>query len=503
MSSKFLTIQNGQSIDLNTLPLLEFEDFYQYVLKLIQKNAQIVQYFAYQDHADVRILSILRHQHLFVGHTKVPVYYPSLTASSEKFNYFEREIAEQFGIKPIDHPWLKSLRYHSNFMGKPDVFKQNYQEDIPGHYPYYEVEGEEIHQVGVGPVHAGIIEPGHFRFNCIGEKVLHLEIQLGYQYRGIETLFLKSQPKAYPILIESVAGDTTIGHSLCFAQCMEGLLEIPILPEALHVRLIALELERLANHIGDLGALSGDTAFLPVAQYFGRIRGEFLNLLLLLSGNRFGKGLVRPGGVRFGLSSEKVDIIQKKIQELRPQIEHVSDLLFSRATVLSRFESVGTVSFELAEKLGLVGVVARASGMTYDVRTHVAPTKYKGLGLTTQIEETGDVLARAKVRIREVFESMNLIEKVLTLGPVGTVVPLELNTTFKPNSLVVSLNEGWRGELSHCVMTDQQGQILRYKIKDPSFHNWKGLELALRDQEISDFPLCNKSFNLSYCGFDL
>ena len=179
---------------------------------------------------------------------------------------FEREIAEQFGIRPEGHPWLKMVRYQANESGRPDVFGNDYSEDIPGNYDYYAVEGDEIHEVAVGPVHAGVIEPGHFRFNCIGERVLHLEIQLGYQHRGVEKLFLNADIKRLPILAEGIAGDTAVGHSLCMAQAVEALAAIDTDVGARIIRTIGLELERIANHVGDLGALSGDVAFFTAGQ---------------------------------------------------------------------------------------------------------------------------------------------------------------------------------------------------------------------------------------------
>jgi Ni,Fe-hydrogenase III large subunit len=261
-------------------------------------------------------------------------------------------------------------------------------------------------------------------------------------------------------------------------------------------------LERLANHIGDLGALSGDVAFLPPAAYFGRIRGEFLNLLLLLSGNRFGKNLIRPGGVVSPVTSEKVSVIRNKCLELTPQIEHVSQLMLDAASVLSRFENTGTVTKEKAETLGLVGLAGRASGLDYDVRSAFPTEYYTSYAISPQVETTGDVLARAKVRVKEIKQSLTMIRSLPTAIKIEDFDgPRSLN--LAPASFVVTLTEGWRGELSHCLLTNEQGKLVRYKIKDPSFHNWNGLAVAMRNQDISDFPVCNKSFNLSYCGFDL
>ncbi|MGI6656674.1 MAG: hydrogenase [Desulfobulbus sp.] len=503
---KPLQIENGRPIARENIPRVTYEVFYRTLSRFIRDGGAVTQYFGYPEDDKLVLLAVLRSSDLFVLETRATREVLSLTGNiGAKFNLFEREIAEQYGLRLAGHPWMKMVRYHPNVVDKPDVFDNDYSQDIPGNYPYFQIQGEAIHEVAVGPVHAGIIEPGHFRFQCAGEEVLHLEIQLGYQHRGVEQLLTEVPLKRLPVLCEAVAGDTTIGHNLCCCQALEALAALDVSHEARTVRTIALELERLSNHIGDLGALSGDVAFTPPASYFGRIRGEFLNLLLVLCGNRFGKSLVRPGGVTQAMGPEQRRILSDKLRELRPEIRHVADLLFSAHTVLARFERTGTVSRKIAEELGLVGYCGRASGLEYDVREFFPTERYADLpGITNQVVQ-GDVYSRAMVRYEEILHSMDLIELLLAESETPSpVVPVPAtNLRLVPASFVVTLNEGWRGEVSHCVLTDADGRIERYKIKDPSFHNWPGLAMALRNQEISDFPLCNKSFNLSYCGFDL
>ncbi len=504
MINDFLQISNGQKVLREAIPHLSFESFRKHALEMVSAGAKVVQFFAYQDHGAVKMMAVLRKDHLFTAGCDAPESYPSLTRVCEPFHLFEREMAEQFGIIPEDHPWLKMVRYHPNGReGVKDAFGNDYTEDIPGNYPYYQVDGDQIHEVAVGPVHAGVIEPGHFRFNCIGERVLHLEIQLGYQHRGIEDLLLGAAPKRLPILAENIAGDTTIGHGLCMAQGIEGLTGIVPDQGAKVIRTIALELERLANHIGDLGALSGDVAFLPPANYFGRIRGDFLNLSLLICGNRFGKGLVRPGGVRFSLSDDVRKVLNERLSELRPEVAHVLELLFNAVTVRARFEGCGRVSKEDADHLGLVGPAGRASGLSYDVRRCFPTENYPHMGIPENPKQTGDVYARARVRYDEILQSLQIVESLAAIPVETRCVGQGRVDDLPADSFVVTLNEGWRGEVSHAILTDENGQILRYKIKDPSFHNWNGLAMALRNTGISDFPLNNKSFNLSYCGFDL
>jgi Ni,Fe-hydrogenase III large subunit len=502
MNTDFIQIDNGEAVIRDRIPHLSFNDFRSQALDIVANGGKVVQFFAYPAQDGINLLTVLRSDQLLLAGCKAPEAYPALTAECEPFHMFEREIAEQFGIRPKGHPWLKMVRYQANERGLPDVFGNDYSEDIPGNYDYYAVEGDEIHEVAVGPVHAGVIEPGHFRFNCIGERVLHLEIQLGYQHRGVEKLFFNADVKRWPILAEGIAGDTAVGHSLCMAQAVEALAAIDTDAGARIIRTIGLELERIANHVGDLGALSGDVAFLPPANYCGRMRGDFLNLSLWICGNRFGKGLVRPGGVRFPVTHEDRRVLTERIAELKPQVKHVIDLLFSTPSVRSRFEGCGVVSTSDAEKLGLVGPSGRASGIAYDVRRCFPTEHYDRLDIPENAEPTGDVYARAKVRADEVLQSIEIIESLIS-SPVETRCVEEGEFNLAPSSMTVTVNEGWRGELSHCLLTDSNGKIQRYKIKDPSFHNWNGLAMALRDTGISDFPLNNKSYNLSYCGFDL
>jgi len=499
-----LKIKNGVAIKRSAIPCVPFNRFAEILTDFISGNGFVVQFFAHVEEGGNRLIAVVRNRDLYVLSTEVGEEFRSLTlACSEKFHMFEREIAEQYGIIPLNHPWLKMVRYHANYRNVPDAFGNDYKEDIPGNYPYFQVEGDAIHEVGVGPVHAGIIEPGHFRFQCAGEEVFSLEIQLGYQHRGVERLLTGVPLKRLPVICEGIAGDTSIGHNLCCCQALESLAGLSVDPGAKIVRSIALELERIANHIGDLGALSGDVAFNPPAAYFGRIRGEFLNLLQVLCGNRFGKSLVLPGGVSQIMAAEQAKMIEDKLRELEPEIRHVCDLLFTAHTVQARFEHTGIVSKKMAEDLGLVGYCGRASGIDYDARVSFPTEAYASLPAGRNEMVNGDVYSRAMVRKEEIVHSMHLIRTLLTRTGEPSSKTIMPDISLEPDCFVVTINEGWRGELSHCLITDQEGRIVRYKVKDPSFHNWTGLAMALRNQEISDFPLCNKSFNLSYCGFDL
>jgi len=427
--------------------------------------------------------------------------YNSLTPDLPQAHLFEREIAEQWAITPVGHPWLKPVRYHSNYRGVVNIWGNIANKTIPGEYPFYALEGQEVHEVGVGPVHAGIIEPGHFRFQCYGEEILHLEIQLGYQHRGIEPLMIGGDLKRSALLSESIAGDTAIGHSVAFCEVVESLTGCSISPKAQAIRAIALELERLANHVGDLGALGMDAGFLPTSAYFGRMRGDYLNLLLALTGNRFGKGLCRPGGVLFDIEAQMADDFCTKLKKYKQEFQDVSDLLFSRPSVLARFEGVGMIALKDAKEIGLVGPAARASQLECDVRTNYASGMWQFHHVPISLAATGDVYARAVVRRQEALRSLEFLLRILPSLPTGDIFVRP--GPMKPATLGLSMVEGWRGEIMHVGISDDKGGFARYKIKDPSFHNWFGLAYAMRAGEISDFPLCNKSFNLSYSGHDL
>jgi Ni,Fe-hydrogenase III large subunit len=303
------------------------------------------------------------------------------------------------------------------------------------------------------------------------------------------------------LLSESIAGDTSVGHSIAFCETVESLSHCVIPPRAQAIRAVALELERLANHVGDLGTLGMDAGFLSTSAYFGRMRGDYLNLLLALTGNRFGKGLCRPGGVLFDIDAALEKEFCQKLTQYKKEFEDVSGLLFSQPSVMERFEGIGILTTAQAKKIGVVGPVARACHVERDVRIDHSSGLWQFYHVPISLGATGDVYARALVRRLEVIRSIEFLLKILTLLPHGGIFVQP--AAMKREALAISLVEGWRGEIMHVGVTDALGGFARYKIKDPSFHNWFGLAIAMRNQEISDFPLCNKSFNLSYCGHDL
>jgi len=419
----------------------------------------------------------------------------SFTPKHPQFHLFECEIYEQTGILPIGHPSLKPVRFplNSHF---PD------ENNRVGEINYFKIHGDDIHQVAVGPVHAGIIEPGHFRFQCYGETVHHLEISLGYQHRGIEQHLINGPHKNTIFQMEALSGDATIAHTTAYCNIIEQLTETKVSEYASRIRAIALELERCANHIGDLGAMAGDIGYLPTMSYCGRIRGDFLNITALLCGNRFGRGLLTPGGVKHDLTEERICELRKKVATGKADFINAVSLLWDTPSVLARFEETGVIDTKTAASIGMVGVAARASGLTVDSRRSHPSGIYRKLHINVPKSETGDVFARARIRWHEVIESINIINQLLGEIQEGRICN-NINKKCKSGTFAVALVEGWRGEVCHIAVTDKKGEFLKYKVIDPSFHNWLGLALALRGEQISDFPICNKSFSLSYCGFDL
>lgn len=495
-----IIVKNNQRIQLSLVPLLDYEKFLLHNTMLIEsKENHCVNYFGIKLNEKIKLICCIANDELheiYLSSCNVDLNqtYFSFTAKSIAFEKFEREIHENFGVKYSDHSWLKPTRFSQNQFDKNQTIVN---------YPFFKIESEELHEVGVGPIHAGIIEPGHFRFICNGEQILHLEIQLGFQHRGIEELFLeKKNLLQRNIIAESIAGDTVVGHTTAFVNAIENLSGFNADKELQFARTLALELERIAIHTGDLSAMCTDVAYQLGSSVLGRLRTPILNFFQTWCGNRLAKGLIRVGKNNYPFTQELAEKLRSVLDAFEPDFNEICKVTFHLPTVLARFEKTGIVPMETSSMLGTVGMPARASAVSRDIRWSHPHDLYSQIEHRPIIKHHGDVYSRAQIRKEEVIQSIGYIRKMLENIP-KVKDKQESMQEFAPNSMVISLVEGWRGEICHCAVTNEKGELLLYKVKDPSFHNWLALAMAVRNNEISDFPICNKSFDLSYCGHDL
>jgi Ni,Fe-hydrogenase III large subunit/Ni,Fe-hydrogenase III component G len=416
----------------------------------------------------------------------------------------EREVIDMFGIEAAGHPNPIRLVRHSFW---PESFyplrkdaetpREFVGQGMP--YPFLPVEGEGVYEIPVGPVHAGIIEPGHFRFSVVGETVINLQMHLFFTHKGVEKLFEGKTPTEGVELAERISGDTTVGHSTAYCQAVEALAGCEIPQRAGYLRVILLEMERLYNHVGDFGAICNDTGFAAAHSHCFRIRERLLRLNKRLTGNRLLRGDVVPGGVGRDLPSDLP--LADELNSILADFNEVVEISLGNTMLMDRLEGTGRLTQKTATDHGVVGYVARASGIDVDVRRDHPYAAYSRLKFKVPVFETGDVLARTMVRVEEVRESISLIQQALEKLPGGPVsAPLGKLPAWEP---AFGMVEGWRGAILHWVMADDQGKLYRVKVKDPSFVNWPALPFALLKNIVPDFPLCNKSFNQSYSGNDL
>lgn len=497
----YTNIRNNQTLLMKEIPESTYLSFLDLNVGLVSGRTErhCVSYFGVAEGNFVKLICCIADDmthEILVSSCKVQKgqQLASFTKEMLCFERFEREIHENLGLNYLDHPWLKPVRYPAD---RPDTIQtiQN--------YPFYTIASEELHEVGVGPIHAGIIEPGHFRFICNGEQILHLEIQLGYQHRGIEKLFIaKKKLLQRATLSENIAGDTVVGHSVAFAHIWESLCGVDVSRDIAFSRTLALELERVAVHIGDLSGVCTDIAYQLGSSVFGRLRTPIINFLQEWGGSRLAKGLIRPGSNPFPFTQALAERLKQVLDVLEPDYNEMCAKLFDLPSALSRFERTGVVSNDDATAIGAVGMAARMTNLNRDIRSSHPYCLYPELAHVPILKRHGDVYSRVQIRRKEVLQSIGYIRKLLTEVPTSSEKK-EMQMTPQPDSFCLSLVEGWRGEICHCALTDATGELMHYKIKDPSFHNWMALALAVRNNEISDFPICNKSFNLSYSGHDL
>lgn len=494
-----------QAVAIKDIPEVEYATLYNDLKeRLKQEQYHVAHYFATPEQTRLMFYIVLLNdkEHKIMLARFAMEYYddialPSLTALHPALHPYEREISELYNVEFGAMPWNKPLRFAET--------RRNRNSTIDN-YPFYTIEGDSLHEVNVGPIHAGIIEPGAFRFICDGEKVLHLEIALGYQHRGVEEEFITTDNRLrQTLLAESIAGDSAVAHTSAFAATIERLSNKAISDSLATERIVALELERMAMHIADTGALSMDVGYQLGQVACEALRTMTINTTQAWCGNRFGKGLIRPCGTNKPLTKEKVEMILANVEQIGRRYAEVSDDIKSSPTLLSRFEHCGIVPRSEMQRIGGVGMASRASGVERDIRSsHPWGAYSTGTKHESICKQDGDVMSRLMIRCDEVQQSVERIKSLLEgyTPDVSSPRP-DYECALKPDHLSFGLIEGWRGEICHIALTDSEGKITTYKVKEPSLHNWLALALAVRGEGISDFPICNKSFNLSYCGHDL
>ena len=429
----------------------------------------------------------------------------SLTNAIPAVNWQEREIQDLFGLKLLGHPNPRRCALHDDW---PEVYPLRKDFDLRTQLPpfqgerhkFREVEGEGVFQVPVGPVHAAITEPAHFLFSVAGEPVLYLQLRLSYVHKGTEKLF-ETLPVSHGVrLAESISGDSSFAHATAFCRAVERAAGVETPPRARMLRTICLELERVYNHIADIGAIATDVAFVVANMHAMRIKERVLRVNEHLTGNRLLRGMACLGGVRFDWDAEQINMLEKLIAELRPQFESLIELIEGSSSTRDRLEGTGIITPKVARDLGIVGVAGRASGFDHDLRRDFPHEAYEHTEFKVPVHTEGDVEHRMQVRIDEVRQSLEIICQLLSgllPGPIRTDVG-----ELPADRTALGYVEGWRGEIFHWIRTAPGNRLARCKIKDPSLQNWPALSEAILGNIIPDFPVVNKSFNLSYSGTD-
>ena len=400
-----------------------------------------------------------------------------------------------------DRPWLRHSAWPGNHHPLVDPPLPPPGGAVIDRYEFVRVEGDGVHEIAVGPVHAGIIEPGHFRFSVVGEKVLRLEERLGYVHKGTERRFTDLQAVEGHRLAARVSGDSAVAFSWAYCQALESLAGCAIPARAAHLRALCLEIERIQNHLGDLGALGNDAGFAFGLSQFSRLKERLLRATEAAFGQRYLMDAVVPGGTRADIAADAAGALDRHASVLAAEVRALREVYDEHPGVRDRFLGAGEVSPQLARQLGLAGLAARASGQAFDSRIDLPTPPYDTLHFTRAVHKGGDVAARVAVRFDELQESCRLVSEIVATMPEG---PHRTGIAMvESDTLAVGWIEGWRGPVIVALEVAPGGLVRRCHPHDPSWQNWPALEYAVIDNIVPDFPLINKSFNLSYSGHDL
>lgn len=419
---------------------------------------------------------------------------------------FERQMQSLMGVIPSGHPDLRPWIKFEDWPQDAYPLRKSFSaaEPLPyaeGEYRWVRAEGEGVYEIPVGPVHAGIIEPGHFRFQAVGEIVVNLEERLGYVHKGIEKLFESMSWNEGVRLAARVSGDTTVAHSIAYSMAVESMTHCAVPERAYWLRALFLERERIANHLGDLGAICNDAAFAFMLYQFSYLKEIMLRTNYKLFGHRFIMDRVVPGGVTVDIDQRGIEKILSEIEDISNEFEKLVVIYDESSSLEDRVRDTGRLAPEQARQLCAVGIVARASGLNLDCRLFNPFPPYDRFEINVPVLISGDVHARVWVRVEEIRESIRTIRFILENIPGGGISALVNKPA--PDTAGFSAVEGWRGEIIYWLQAGPNGEITRCMVRDPSSVNWLGLEQAIQGNIVPDFPLCNKSFNQSYSGHDL
>ncbi len=434
--------------------------------------------------------------------------FPSITKYIHEASGHERKIKSFFGLNPVGHPRPQQILLHENWPGTAYPLRKDFDwrtrpETANAPHQFQQIEGEGIYEIPVGPVHAGIIEPGHFRFSVDGEEIMLLEPVLGYKHRGVEKLF-EVLPMAEKVrLSERVSGDTSFTHSLAFCQAIENLSSIEVPERAKYLRVIFSELERLANHLNDIGFIMLDTGYNFGGSNGARLREMIMQWNEHLTGSRFLRGVNTIGGVTRDITDELIAELQSALKKIHGDFNEVIEIAENNSSLLDRLSGTGKLDYQIALDHGAIGVAGRAVGIEHDARIEYPYAAYGKIKFDIASENKGDVWARWSVRIKEVHSSMVILEQALSGLPSNKKVKSETKLVLRNSSCGIGVAEGWRGDIVYFVTTDLTGQVSRVDVRDPSFRNWTLASHAVKNAVVPDFPLINKSFNLSYSGNDV
>ncbi|KJU84441.1 Ni,Fe-hydrogenase III large subunit [Candidatus Magnetobacterium bavaricum] len=481
--ARWLLVKNAQAVPKADIPTVHMAELAETMLQLLGSGHRVVQFCGRGKVKDdsVVVTAVLADDsaaRLLIcrANPRVSYSYDAITTQVPGMSLFERELWEQTGIVPNGHPDLRPLRTTNPTM-------------------------DATHDVDIGPFGVDT-EPYGVRLQCLGQEVYHGDIDLGYQHRGVEALFRQGKAMNKAHLAESVAGDSAVAHAWAYSMAMESLSNSYVSMKAEIIRGVALELQRIAMHLSSLAGISASIGFSPGVSKYGELRSEVLDLLLMLCGNRHGRGLIRPGGVLFDVDEPLREHIMTAMEGLRRDTEAINAYLLDSPGVMSHLQGSAVIGTELAWKAGIVGVAAKASGLPIDCRADQPFGIYRKDKIVARLLTHGDTYARVKIRALEIDDSIALVRKWLSYGfMVGDIMAGQALPAA--DQVVVSMVEGWRGAVCHMVTTTANSELEHYKVVDASFFNCSAVPLAMRGASVTDLPLCSRGFDLSCCGVDL